>query len=1481
MKLSFKSLVAASAVCCGLAGIGADAEVTANPAAVRALLDRIGGQGASSMMETVLDTDLGNGTETFVITSAGGKPCVKGSTMSALTTGINWYLNHTANINLTWNRPTTTFGQLPVPASEETHRSNAAYRYYLNYCTFSYSMSTWTWERWQQELDYMALHGINMPLQIIGLDVVWRNLLTKDFGYTKDQADAFIAGPCFQAWWGMNNLEGWGGKNPDWWYERQEQLARKILARMRELGIEPVLPGFAGMVPHDFTAKTGLSAITQGGWCGFTRPYILNPETDAFKTVAQKYYARLHELMGTSEYYSMDPFHEGANTSGISNIGNAYKAIYEAMNTARPASKWVIQQWQWSGQQYSVLDNVPKGRLIVLDLFSDGKPNLGAYRGHDVVYCALPNFGGRTGLMGRFNGMINGYFSNKPNIAGIKGVGATPEAIEQVPVLYDVLFELPWHSTKPDPKKWMKEYSKRRYGQASEDAAQAWELLRNSALNCTSGLQGPHEAVMCARPNWTVNSVSTWGSSNIFYDTDDVVKAAYLLLSSGLDGENFSYDLTDITRQTMSDYSYHLLKGINEARAEGGALFESRKAAFLQLILDVDRLLGTNENFMLGRWTTMARGIADEVSGTTAADKNWLELNNARTIISTWGERNNAEGGGLHDYSYRQWNGMLKDYYYPRWQKFFNGESPNWFDFEHSWAMNSSLSYDTRSEGDTRTIAAELLGKYIIPAGDTYVYRTLSADLTKKAVTVAYRGEKFTAPLSAPSDLAGEFTVTYGTTSFKGLEQTVPSNAKMGDFIATASLPDGTEVKFRISVRDRISGPFTVKVRTSDASMGSVSIDGADGPELTTETTEGVSVRATANAGYRFYGWKDGDESVSTDNPYRYYGGEDIELVAEFSEAPLLVAGDVTFAYDLDANGDIIITGVDSGSGYADLTAVDKLGGKKIVAIAKDALKGSQALHGITIPASCTALDGLAMSASYAGKGEQNHVFRLDEPVAKGSSWALVLKVKNNGSSFNQWGSGLFATGTDALGTSYNGGFQLYLAKDGKMVVKTESIENRDLTNIAGAAFTVTVTYDAGARCLAVRLTNADGKTQEMRREGYDINEIASFSTSIPAGVDIEYARLTGYGDDMRPFALCTSLTDINIETGHPLYTSAGGKLLSADGKTLTAYPEGRLFERVFRLAAANGRVVYANPGANADGEIIDLNRRVMSANADEQPLTSLWRLTAGKAKCKVEHLDSHRFFGSKAGGHDRVELPVSATSNHGEYDYQWKADGTACMLALSLGNGMYATYSDSYIKLASDPYYFSLQEAETISLPEGVHAVAFPVDAELTSGDARIVTGLDNETLITSKIETGSAIAAGTGFLVNGAASFRILAVSQQTTEAGNSGENRLSGTLLGRTGMTPDNFFTLNPDTKKFERNSGTETANNTAYLTASAFGNPIAATSLHIDFTGTNSLENITSGGNGSGDNRLYDLTGRPAANNPQPGIYIAADGTKVIL
>ena len=65
-----------------------------NPQAVTDLLQRV--TNAADKFVTVLDEDLAtaNEGEVFVITSQGGKPCIQGSTLSALTTGINWYLNH-------------------------------------------------------------------------------------------------------------------------------------------------------------------------------------------------------------------------------------------------------------------------------------------------------------------------------------------------------------------------------------------------------------------------------------------------------------------------------------------------------------------------------------------------------------------------------------------------------------------------------------------------------------------------------------------------------------------------------------------------------------------------------------------------------------------------------------------------------------------------------------------------------------------------------------------------------------------------------------------------------------------------------------------------------------------------------------------------------------------------------------------------------------------------------------------------------------------------------------------------------------------------------------------------------------------------------------------------------------------------------------------------------------------------------------------
>ena len=213
---------------------------------VTGLLERID-KGASSKF--IIERQKSE-TDFFELDQKGDKVIIRGNDYVNIATGLNWYLKYYAGIHLSWNGMTAKLpAVLPPVTKKERHETDLPYRYDLNYCTFSYSMAFWDWERWEKEIDWMALHGINLSLALTGTESVWRNVLLK-LGYTKDEINEFVAGPGFTAWWLMNNLEGWGGSNPESWYTRQEKLQKKIVKRMREYGIEPVLPGYCGMVPH-------------------------------------------------------------------------------------------------------------------------------------------------------------------------------------------------------------------------------------------------------------------------------------------------------------------------------------------------------------------------------------------------------------------------------------------------------------------------------------------------------------------------------------------------------------------------------------------------------------------------------------------------------------------------------------------------------------------------------------------------------------------------------------------------------------------------------------------------------------------------------------------------------------------------------------------------------------------------------------------------------------------------------------------------------------------------------------------------------------------------------------------------------------------------------------------------------------------------------------------------------------------------------
>lgn len=891
---------------------------TLNPQAVTALLDRIGGTGAADRFVTVVDEALAGtgGKDVFVITAQDGKPCIKGSSVIAVTTGINWYLNHTAHINLAWNCLTADLNTatLPVPVGEERHECEADYRYYLNYCTYSYSCAMWTEERWMQEIDWMALHGVNMPLMLIGLDVIWYDIYTSDeFGYMTEEIGKYIAGPAFQAWWGMANLEGHGGPNPRWWYERQRAMCKNMLERMRSLGMEPVLPGFYGLVPSNLATKMagteGYSSIVGNGrWQGYQAPGMLNASDSKFAHLAELFYAKQKEIMGKGKFFSMDLCHEGGTAPA--DRTQQVKGIMAALDAnIGTDAVWLAQAWGITPIN-EIRNNVEKGRLLILDLYGETQP--GSYGNHDFVYCMLLNFGGRTGLHGRFDNLVKNYNANRGK-ATLRGVGATPEGIENNPVMYDAVFELPW--TTVEKTKWTKDYATARYGQENAVAQTALQKLMNSVYNCPGAQQGTSETVILAQPSLTVGSVSSWSTSAIPYDYRQVISAADDLLSqvNTLSGNNFEYDLLDVTRQALSDYAYHLLGQINTDYQKGGgtgAAFLQRKNQYLELIDDLDELLGSHHEYRFGNWTEMARAIVTEpaAAGAGTADADWLEYDNLRRQVSTWSDF----ASGLREYSNREWNGMLRDYYKPRWEEFFQALADGsgtakfnnnyWFNKAGDWIKNKAgIIYTATPEGDTKQLAAEKFAKYFFPVTSAkgqkaYILRHITQELAVADFTdVAYRGKAYTfaipegttATLAIDADNDGNITAAE---TLEGNTMIVPVDAVTSDVKAMLTLDDGTTVIFRLALMDEILTDRTVSVAVAAecAGQGNVGIVGEAAGITSVTNKEAVKVQATPVEGFDFIGWTqtiDGATTVAgTENPLSYYGAKNAVFTASFVE---------------------------------------------------------------------------------------------------------------------------------------------------------------------------------------------------------------------------------------------------------------------------------------------------------------------------------------------------------------------------------------------------------------------------------------------------------------------------------------------------------------------------------------------------------------------------------------------------------------------
>jgi alpha-N-acetylglucosaminidase len=689
--------------------------------------------------------------DVFELESRDGKIILRGNNGVAVASALNYYLRHYCHLLITWNGTNLRLpDRLPMVPAKIHHQSPYHDRYYLNYCTFNYTMSWWERDRWQQEIDWMALNGINMPLAITGQVAVWQKVY-KQMGFSDQELKDFFSGPAYFAWFWMSNLDAWGGPLPQHWIDSHETLQKKILARERSLGMTPVLPAFTGHVPPSFKKRFPDAKVNRVRWGSHFPPVnILSPEDSLFALIGTKFLKAQTKTYGTNHYYSADVFNEMTPPTGDSlYLDNISKKVYGSMHLIDTAAVWVMQGWLfhfekkfWQPTQMKALLNaVPDNKMIILDLWSEKYPvwkRTEAYYGKYWIWDMLHNFGGRIYLEGCMPCVTDqpAELIGDPKAGKLRGLGLTMEGTEQNPAIYQLMLDNIWRNVPINLDQWIKDYVHERYGVVNKEALEAWGLLRHSVYARSPDGYGGPVSVITSRPAFTkAGDVS----KNIFgYQADDLLKAWRLLLdASGALHENdgYQFDLVDVGRQVLADYAVLLEQKIAHAyRGKDRQAFKRLSSQYLSLIDDMDQLLGTRKDFLLGKWMADAKRW-----GVTPREKK-LYAFNARDLITLWGPENST----LHDYARKQWSGLLEGFYKPRWQMFFQyadscleSNSPLNMDvfnarvaaWEWKW-VNSAHDYPATPSGSPVAVSEAMFKKY---------HRRVGAAFSEKVPATAYQ----------------------------------------------------------------------------------------------------------------------------------------------------------------------------------------------------------------------------------------------------------------------------------------------------------------------------------------------------------------------------------------------------------------------------------------------------------------------------------------------------------------------------------------------------------------------------------------------------------------------------------------------------------------------------------------------------------------------------------------------------------------------
>jgi alpha-N-acetylglucosaminidase len=287
--------------------------------------------------------------------------------------------------------------------------------------------------------------------------------------------------------------------------------------------------------------------------------------------------------------------------------------------------------------------------------------------------------------------------------SSIIGIGATPEGIDQNPIYYEFLYEQGFRQQPiANLTSHIIQMNYKRYGLTEEidvkpdvkrDVSKAWGYLMESSYAQDFSVQdqtgvahlNPHEGASLFDTDRRTPKRDLCGVFNAWVH---LVQAAEKIRAQTIPATApFLFDLVNVGREVLAQLTTPV--ALNFSSARDGLMDRAELirtgGMYIELLVDLARLLGTNEAFHLKPWLQSARRLS-EAGGTAihydcfssilsnASDqydgdcRRFYEWN-AKCQITTWNPTSSAAGRvpeGPIDYASKHWSALISEYYAER-----------------------------------------------------------------------------------------------------------------------------------------------------------------------------------------------------------------------------------------------------------------------------------------------------------------------------------------------------------------------------------------------------------------------------------------------------------------------------------------------------------------------------------------------------------------------------------------------------------------------------------------------------------------------------------------------------------------------------------------------------------------------------------------------------------------------------------------------